>query len=46
MTPEVIHTATKLIARDVASIDDIRSSAHYRLKVSENILSDFLKEDS
>ncbi len=42
LTREVIHEACALLKQDVAPIDDIRSTAEYRLAVSENLLAGFL----
>ncbi len=42
-TPEVIEEACALLAKDVSPIDDIRSTAAYRVRVSQNILRAFLK---
>ncbi len=40
-----IHAAVELLSNDVSPIDDIRSTREYRLVVSRNILSAFLKGD-
>jgi len=40
--PEHIGAAKAALAREVAPIDDIRSSAHYRLRVAANLLEDLL----
>jgi CO/xanthine dehydrogenase FAD-binding subunit len=34
--------ATDALARDVAPIDDVRSTARYRLRVAQNLLAEFL----
>jgi CO/xanthine dehydrogenase FAD-binding subunit len=35
--------AAAALMRDIAPIDDIRSTAHYRLRVAQNLLSDFVR---
>jgi CO/xanthine dehydrogenase FAD-binding subunit len=44
LTPSVVREAVALVASDVAPIDDVRSSAAYRLAVSRNLLRHFLTE--
>ena len=44
LTPAAIKEAAGLAGRDIAPIDDIRSTAAYRLGVTRNLLEDFLKE--
>jgi len=39
---ELVHEAARLVATDIAPIDDIRSTAEYRLAVSRNLLAGFL----
>jgi CO/xanthine dehydrogenase FAD-binding subunit len=39
---EVIAEAKAELAREIAPIDDIRSTRDYRLRVSQNLLADFL----
>lgn len=39
---DVIQEAVRLVAEDVSPIDDVRSTAAYRLAVSRNLLSGFL----
>jgi CO/xanthine dehydrogenase FAD-binding subunit len=41
-TPDVVREAGRLLAHDVAPIDDVRSTAEYRLEVSRNLLVSFL----
>jgi carbon-monoxide dehydrogenase medium subunit len=43
LTPAVVDEACRLVAADVAPIDDIRSTADYRLLVSKNLLRAFLE---
>jgi xanthine dehydrogenase iron-sulfur cluster and FAD-binding subunit A len=38
----VIQEAVRLVAEDVSPIDDVRSTAAYRLAVSRNLLGGFL----
>jgi CO/xanthine dehydrogenase FAD-binding subunit len=40
--PGVVREACALLSADVSPIDDVRSTARYRLQVSENLLADFL----
>jgi CO/xanthine dehydrogenase FAD-binding subunit len=42
LTPEVITTAKDILAREISPIDDIRSTARYRLLVAQNLLEEFL----
>ncbi len=42
LTPAAIADASALLARDVAPIDDLRSTAAYRLAVSQRVLEAFL----
>jgi len=39
---EIISTARRELAREISPIDDIRSTARYRLQVALNVLKDFL----
>jgi carbon-monoxide dehydrogenase medium subunit len=41
-TAKVLDQACALLERDVAPIDDVRSTADYRLEVSKNLLRSFL----
>ena len=45
LTPEVVREACALLAEDVSPIDDVRSTADYRLAVSRNLLFRFLSDD-
>jgi CO/xanthine dehydrogenase FAD-binding subunit len=45
LTPDVVREAVALVAEDVSPIDDVRSTAAYRLAVSRNLLLRFLRED-
>lgn len=42
LSPDVIREAVALLAEDVSPIDDIRSTAEYRLLVSQNLFASFL----
>jgi CO/xanthine dehydrogenase FAD-binding subunit len=43
VTREVIAAAREALLHDIAPIDDIRSTARYRLRVAQNLLEDFLQ---
>jgi CO/xanthine dehydrogenase FAD-binding subunit len=43
-TPAVIAAAKETLAREIAPIDDIRSTARYRLRVAQNLLEEFLSQ--
>jgi xanthine dehydrogenase small subunit len=42
LSRDVIQEAARLVAEDVSPIDDVRSTAAYRLAVSRNLLAGFL----
>jgi xanthine dehydrogenase small subunit len=42
LTPAIVRDAVALVASDVAPIDDVRSTAAYRLTVSERLVESFL----
>ncbi len=42
LTPEVIEEAARALDDEISPIDDMRSSAAYRRRVSGNLLRDFL----
>ncbi len=42
LSRDVVHEAARLLARDISPIDDIRSTAEYRMAVSRNLLAGFL----
>ncbi len=44
VTPEVIAAAEESLAQEIAPIDDIRSTARYRLRVAQNLLVEFLSQ--
>jgi CO/xanthine dehydrogenase FAD-binding subunit len=39
----VMAEAQEALIKDIAPIDDIRSTAHYRLRVAQNLLGEFLR---
>jgi CO/xanthine dehydrogenase FAD-binding subunit len=41
---ELIREARAALAEDISPIDDIRSTARYRMRVAENLLEEFLSE--
>jgi CO/xanthine dehydrogenase FAD-binding subunit len=43
-TPTAIAAANETLAREIAPIDDIRSTARYRLRVAQNLLEEFLSQ--
>jgi CO/xanthine dehydrogenase FAD-binding subunit len=44
VTPEVVMDAKQTLAREISPIDDIRSTARYRLRVAQNLLEEFLSQ--
>jgi CO/xanthine dehydrogenase FAD-binding subunit len=44
ITPSAISSAKDTLAREIAPIDDIRSTARYRLRVAQNLLEEFLSQ--
>jgi CO/xanthine dehydrogenase FAD-binding subunit len=44
LADEVVAAAREALARDIVPIDDVRSTARYRLRVAENLLIQFLTE--
>jgi CO/xanthine dehydrogenase FAD-binding subunit len=42
LDPMLVQTAVKALAAEISPIDDIRSTKDYRLRVSQNLLVDFL----
>ena len=41
LTATVVHAAQLELAREIAPIDDMRSTARYRLRVAQNLLAEF-----
>jgi CO/xanthine dehydrogenase FAD-binding subunit len=46
LDPNTIAIARQTLAQEIVPIDDIRSTKHYRLQVSLNLLGDFLSRIS
>lgn len=44
ITPATVAAAEESLAREIAPIDDIRSTARYRLRVAQNLLQEFLSQ--
>jgi CO/xanthine dehydrogenase FAD-binding subunit len=44
ITPVLITAARETLAREIAPIDDIRSTSRYRLRVAQNLLEEFLSQ--
>jgi CO/xanthine dehydrogenase FAD-binding subunit len=44
ITPQIISEAKETLAREIAPIDDIRSTVRYRLRVAQNLLGEFLSQ--
>lgn len=41
LTPALIRAAQEVLGREIAPIDDVRSTARYRLRVAQNLLAEF-----
>jgi len=41
LTAQIVRTAEKALAREITPIDDIRSTARYRLRVAQNLFWEF-----
>ena len=41
-----VDAASRALLRDVVPIDDVRSTAHYRMTVAQNLLADFVRSAS
>jgi CO/xanthine dehydrogenase FAD-binding subunit len=44
LTPGVVTAAKEALVREISPIDDIRSTARYRLRVAQNLLEEFLSQ--
>ncbi len=44
LTPESATAAKETLAKEISPIDDIRSTARYRLRVAQNLLDEFLQQ--
>jgi CO/xanthine dehydrogenase FAD-binding subunit len=42
LSPSLVRDAQTELAEEIAPIDDLRSTAHYRLRVAQNLLAEFL----
>jgi CO/xanthine dehydrogenase FAD-binding subunit len=42
VTPEIVAEAKTTLSREISPIDDIRSTARYRLRIAQNLLEEFL----
>jgi CO/xanthine dehydrogenase FAD-binding subunit len=43
LEPEVINAARAALIKEIVPIDDVRSTANYRLRVAANLLEEFLR---
>jgi CO/xanthine dehydrogenase FAD-binding subunit len=41
----LVRAARESLAAEISPIDDVRSTAHYRLRVSQNLLAEFLSDE-
>jgi CO/xanthine dehydrogenase FAD-binding subunit len=41
LSPAILRAAQEVLAREIAPIDDMRSTAHYRRRVAQNLLAEF-----
>jgi CO/xanthine dehydrogenase FAD-binding subunit len=41
LSPAILRAAQEALAREIAPIDDMRSTAHYRRRVAQNLLAEF-----
>jgi len=41
LAPAIVREAQETLAREIAPIDDIRSTARYRLRIAQNLLGEF-----
>jgi CO/xanthine dehydrogenase FAD-binding subunit len=44
IVPEIIQAAKDTLEREISPIDDIRSTARYRIRVAQNLLEEFLSQ--
>jgi CO/xanthine dehydrogenase FAD-binding subunit len=44
IAPPVISVAKEILVKEIAPIDDIRSTGRYRLRVAQNLLEEFLSQ--
>lgn len=43
LTPALLRVAQETLSREIAPIDDIRSTARYRRRITQNLLAEFLE---
>jgi xanthine dehydrogenase iron-sulfur cluster and FAD-binding subunit A len=43
ISPAVARAASEKLAREIAPIDDMRSTANYRRRVAQNLLREFIE---
>jgi CO/xanthine dehydrogenase FAD-binding subunit len=41
LSPAILHAAQEILAREIAPIDDMRSTSRYRRRVAQNLLAEF-----
>jgi CO/xanthine dehydrogenase FAD-binding subunit len=41
LSPAILSAAQEVLAREIAPIDDMRSTSHYRRRVAQNLLAEF-----
>jgi CO/xanthine dehydrogenase FAD-binding subunit len=41
LSPAILRAAQEALAREIAPIDDMRSTSHYRRRVAQNLLAEF-----
>ena len=46
VSPSLVQAARETLAREIAPIDDVRSTAYYRRLVAQNLLAEFLEKIS
>lgn len=44
ISPQIISAAKEILVREIAPIDDVRSTMRYRLRVAQNLLGEFLSQ--
>ena len=44
LTPELLHAAKQVLAKEISPIDDMRSTAAYRLRIAQNLLGEFFEQ--
>jgi xanthine dehydrogenase iron-sulfur cluster and FAD-binding subunit A len=41
LSPAILRAAREMLAREIAPIDDVRSTSRYRRRVAQNLLAEF-----